>query len=275
MSAEQQLLDALKQYEEGVYTSVKTTIATGQMDQISAMITQEVSSKIPGAGQAIQAADGIVQQIAANSNGPFAGLVRSGNNLTNFGLVGFLVGVFSGRTFNTDQYWGAVYYQRYVLGKSVNNENQIADKDVAPALKWFEDKLGVFISGREHLEALQKSAQDYINYYGVNNYTTIDTTRVNNAVAVMKTYMPLPGFSQPPGIWAGTVGVYDAALVGLVTGSTAYQSALNGAKQTYTQTDNLPAGTVIGGIPDLSQLRANPVYVGAGILLLILILLLL
>src|ERR1700761_4890028 len=111
---------------------------------------------------------------------------------------------------------------------------------VLEAMKWFEDKLGVFISGREHLEALQKSAQTYMNYYGVNNYTTTDPTRVANAVAVMQRYMPQSGFDQSPGAWANTVGVFDSALVNLVVGSQAYQSALANAKQTYQQTDLLP-----------------------------------
>lgn len=269
MDNEQVLLDALKQYEDGLYVAIQQTLSSGKMDPLSAGVAQEVSSNVPGASQLAAAAGQVIKTIANIAGaGPYSAVSRVGTDISQLNLGKLYKDVFSGRTFNTDNYWGAAYYYRYVAGQSVNNQNQVSDAQVLTGLKWFEDKLGVFVSGREHLLALQQGAQQYIKYYGVNSYTTTDPARVANAVRVMQTYMPNPDLNGTPGSWANAIGVYDAALAGMVAGSPAWQAALNGLKQNYEATDQIPS-TEPGAGFDLSL--SNPyVKYGAFVILVIL-----
>lgn len=248
MSAESDILAALAQYNQGVITSISTSITTNKLDQVSATVLSKVASFIPFATQAVQIAAGVLKEINnIAGGGPYSEVARIGTDLSQFNIIGIYNDLLNGRTFNTDQYWGAVYYWRYVKGQNWNNQNQVSDQNVIEALMWFEMKLGVFISGREHLEALQQGATQYMNLFSVNSDTTIDPTKVNNAVYTMQKYMNIAGFNGAPGAWANTVvGVYDIELVNMVQGSPAYTAALAADQQTYTATDLLPEQTTPG-----------------------------
>lgn len=243
-----QLQDALKQYELGINTSVYTSQQTGKMDQLAASVASEITTSIPGGADTVKAANGILQTLNSTfGGGPYSTVSRIGNDLASFNLGALWKDLGGTRTFNMDQYWGAVYYYRYVVGQNVSNQNQISDNMIVPALKWFIDKLGIYISGNEHIVYLNQSVDRYLSLAGVNTYTTTDRTRVQNAYNVLKTYWPYietnpvaNSYPGPPGAWANTVGVYDTALINLVKGSPAYQAALNAAKQGYTTTDILP-----------------------------------
>lgn len=215
---------------------------------MSATVISKVASFIPFATQAIQIAAGVLKELNnIAGGGPYSEVARIGTDLSNFNIIGIYNDLLNGRTFNTDQYFGAVYYWRYVKGQNWNNQNQVSDQNVIEALMWFEMKLGVFISGREHLEALQQGAQQYIDLFKVNSDTTIDPVKVNNAVYTMQRYMNIVGFGGAPGAWANSVvGVYDIELVNMVQGSPAYAAALSADQQTYTATDLLPEQTTPG-----------------------------
>jgi hypothetical protein len=249
MSAESTILSDLKQYELGVVDSATTTLQLGTLDSVTATIISQCVMFVPFVAQAIQIAGAVLKELnSVVGGGPYSELARVGNDVSSFNIVGLYNDLLNGRTFNTDQYWGAVYYYRYVVGSNVNNQNQVSDQQVLIALEWFIMKLGVFISGREHLEALQVSAEEYMNLYSVNSDTTTDNQRVANAVYVMQKYMPTPGFSQAQGIWANTVGVFDPALVDMLQNSAAYNAALANAETTYQATDLLP-GQSTPGLP--------------------------
>src|SRR5208282_3842369 len=118
--------------------------------------------------------------------------------------------IFNGRTFESDQYRAAQFFQWYVqANRGMNALNKIPDSDVFPALKYFMDRLGIFISGAEHLEAIATSPQDYMDLYSVNNYTTTDVNRVNAAFNVASKYFV---FNNQLGGWQNTPGVYDEQL---------------------------------------------------------------
>ncbi len=204
-------------------------------------------------------------------------------DISNLDIAGMISDIFNGRTYNTDQYWAAVYYQYYVLGNQVTDINHVSDSDILPALKWFIDRAGVFISGREHIIALTQSPAAYENYHKVNADTTTDMTLVNAASIVAKKYWISPGtFSaELKGAWAGTIGVYDQALVNLAAsyGETPEQyTAQTGTADQVAQqyTDNataadsssvlnfLTAQSILPGVP-------NALIFGAGIGLIFLV----
>lgn len=200
-SAEQSILDQLLAYSQGVVNSVTTTQRTNTLDQITTTIVKEAATAIPGVGPAL-------------ANIPGAS-----------GAVGYLVHLLSGRTYESDQYWGAAFYYFYVKGQQVTSAGQVSDDMVAPALQWFIDRTGVFISGREHIMALIRGPQAYISYYGVNHYTTTDMSLVNKACAVAQMYWKLPTVSPPEnygvfdaslrGSWSMTIGVFDNQLAAI------------------------------------------------------------
>lgn len=246
----QALLDALKQYELGLVSSISTTVKTGLMDQLSATVGKMVSSYIPGAAACVAVAAGVLKELGTLAGGgPYSTISRVGNDVSKMDIYAIYKDLFTGRTYGEDTYWGAVYYYRYVMSQNVNNQNQMSDQSLVPAMQWLMNKLGVFISGNEHLVYLNESVDKYISLHGVNSYTTTDRTRVQNAYNVMKSWMPYieanptaNTYPGPPGAWANAVGVYDNILVGLVNGSSAYQAALQNAKQGYIATDVLPGG---------------------------------
>lgn len=225
--AEQGLLDSLKAYEMQLPVSLANYQKTGVADSVVSDIINDASSLIPGGAAAAK-------------------------------LISSAIAIIKGRTFESDNYAGAMFYIYFVAGNaSVNSTSQVADADVQPALQWFIRKLGVFVSGREHLLALQQSAQAYMSYYNVNNYTTQDLVRVNLAVQVMKTYMPNATIGQVlPGSWAPTVGVYDnAALAAMETARIHDPNALTDTTGQVT-TGLSSLSSQVGGIPMLYILLA-------------------
>jgi hypothetical protein len=214
MSAQSDLYANLKAYQEGLASSIALA-KTGTFNDLSLAAAQVASKTVPGASQAIALANGLKSGVASvlGQGSTLARVVSaglSGNALLT--LPNVLKAAFGGRTYQSDQYWGAVLYRFYVKGEAnITNQNQIADSDVIEALRWFINKTGVYISGREHLYALRKGRQAYMAYYGVNKNTTMDPVLVDNAVAVVQQYMGSD--NGMAGSWANTVGVYDNALV--------------------------------------------------------------
>lgn len=214
-SAEGDLLTQIKQYADGVNSAMQVTTANQIFNSISAGVLQSAGKDIPGVAQAVQ----IVQaggKVISNAFGPGSLAAQLYNDLGQNILtmpVALVNTLFNGRTYNTDQYWMAQYHQYYVLGNAkATGINQVSDAMVIPAAKWFIDRLNVFVSGREHIIALTQSAAAYTKYYAVNADTTTDMNRVIPAVRVAQTYF---NFNGGPGSWAGTVGVFDPALVAL------------------------------------------------------------
>lgn len=213
-SAENNLMNSIKQYSDGVDNAMSVAVGSQTLNSICLGVMAGVGAVFPVVG-AIFALVKVGSAVVNNAWGPGSKAGMLMNDATNpftapYTLIATL---FNGRTYNTDQYWAAQYYQYYVQGKSnVTTEQKVADGDVTPALKWFIDRLGVFISGREHLIALTKSPQDYMNYFKVNPDTTTDIDRVTRASNVAKQYFD---FNGAAGSWAGTIGVYDETLVAI------------------------------------------------------------
>lgn len=212
---EQSLLDQLNDYTLGIQQAVQVSTGNATLNTISAGIVATASVIVPGVG----AIEGILQgasQELDNAFGPGSFAARlltdiSSNILTApYTVVKTLLNP-GARTFESDQYEAAWYYYYYVKGisKYYNSPAQVADSQVPEALKWFIDRLGVFISGREHIIALTQGAQQYISYRSVNAYTTSDLNAVGKAVAVAQMYF---NFNAPAGGWANTIGVYDEQL---------------------------------------------------------------
>ena len=264
-AATQNLLDGLKAYTDGLIPAIQSTQQTGKLNQVSALIASTISKQVPGAAQA-QSIANTVLGLVGSATGPYSTLSRIAKDALTGGPVIGMINVIkdlNGRTFQSDQYKAAMYWRYLVLGDSkCTSTNMVADGDVANALQFFINKTGVFISGSEHLEALQSSVQDYLNLSKVNAYTTTDTTRVSNAVAVMKRYMPDANiYVQPAGIWANAVGVFDNLLAGLVVNSPAYNTALQQAKQTYAATDQVPVGVMGIGVSNNELLLIGAVII--------------
>lgn len=215
-SAEDDLLGQIKAYSDGIVSSMQQSQQSGTLNTINAGMLSGISTAIPGASAAIA----LVKNGAAlisNAFGPGSLAARLASQLATNPLmfpINAIKQIFNGRTYNSDQYAGAQMYQYNVLGNPNMDTNKIADSDVIPALKWFIDRLGVFISGRQHINALIQSPQAYIALHGVNPDTDTDMAKVGPASAVAKQYFYQTG-SQPPGLWANTVGVFDPTLIAL------------------------------------------------------------
>jgi hypothetical protein len=215
-SAESSLLSQLDEYTEGMTDAVSLSQGTGVINTISALVILSANAIVPGISLAVAA----VQALAGSLSKDFppgslsARLLADVSNNILTAPVTMIESILDGRTFESDQYWGATYYYYYVLGQSkyLNNPNQVSDTDVPVALKWFIDRLGVFISGREHIEALVKGSSAYLALYKVNGDTTTSPSQVNAAVAVAQEYF---NFNGGAGSWADTIGVYDVALVNI------------------------------------------------------------
>lgn len=215
-SAEQNLLDQLNEYTQGLLQAVQVSQSSGTINTITEGIVQTASSFIPGVGIAL----GILKAIGTEVGNIFgvgstaARLVADVTNNLLMAPVALVETLLSpgSRTFESDQYYGAAYYYYYVAGQSKykNAPSQVADSQVPVALKWFIDRLGVFISGREHIEALVQGPSQYMALHSVNAYTTTDPVAVANAVAVAQQYF---NFNGAAGSWASTVGVYDVQLI--------------------------------------------------------------
>lgn len=257
-AATQNLLDGLKAYTDGLIPAMQQSQQTGTLNQVTALVASTISKQVPGAAQ-VQSVANSVLGLVGSATGPYSTLSRIAKDALTGGPVVGMINVIkdlNGRTFQSDQYLAGMYWRFLVLGDTkAKSTSYVADGDVANALQWFINKTGVFISGSEHIEALQAGVQNYINLHSVNAYTTTDVTRVTNAVAVMKNYMPDANiFVVPAGSWANAVGVFDNLLAGLVVNSPAYNAALQQAKQTYEATDQVPIGIMGVGITGNSLL---------------------
>src|SRR6202522_1238150 len=213
-NAENTLLAAVKEYSDGLDNAITVSRSTGLINVITQGVLMTASLLIPGIGAALA----VLKLVGAAANSVFGVGSKAAiliNDFTSNPLtapVTIVESLFNGRTYNTDQYYAAMYYQFYVLGKNVTNINQIADSDVMPALKYFIDRSNVFISGQEHLRALGQNAQTYTALFGVNGDTTTDMSRVNPAVAMAQQYWIFNGVR---GSWANTVGVFDPELIAI------------------------------------------------------------
>jgi hypothetical protein len=214
---EQSLLTSLNEYLLGMTNAVSVSLGSGTFNTISEGVIMGASLAVPG----LTAALGVLKLAGTVVNNQFgpgslaAKLLADINNNLLTAPVTIVKTLLNpgARTFESDQYEGARFYYYFVLGNTkYQNPNNVADTDVPPALKWFEDRLGVYISGNEHIRALAQSAQAYIALAAVNSYTTTNLNQVNLAVQVAQTYF---NFNGAPGSWANTVGVFDPALVAL------------------------------------------------------------
>lgn len=216
-SQEQSLLDEVNEYTLGLQNAMTYTQSSGTFNTITQGVLQTAATFFPPAALAFKAL-GLLSTAAGNIFGPGSLAARlltdiSTNILT--APVTIVESILNGRTFNSDQYEGARYYYYYVVGnKSYTSASKVSDAQVLPALKWFIDRLGVFISGREHIIALTQGPAQYTSYYGVNSDTTTDPSKVGAAVKVAQTFFD---FNGAPGSWAGTIGVYDPALIALAS----------------------------------------------------------
>jgi hypothetical protein len=256
-NAENDLLAAIKQYSDGLDNAITVSQKTGTINTITQGVLLTASLIIPGVGAALAALKlvGALADDLLPVGSKAAILINdfTSNPLT--APVTIVESLFNGRTYNTDQYYGAMYYQFYVLGKNTTNINQVADKDVMPAMKWFIDRANVFISGQEHIRALGKSATAYTAYFGVNGDTTTDMGRVNPAVAMAQQYWIFNGVK---GSWANTVGVFDPALVAIAT-------SLNESPEEVSNQVETGQITLPGTGFNLQSIFANPLtWVVAG-----------
>jgi hypothetical protein len=214
-SGEKALLNSVDEYVEGVNNGIQVAQASGTLNAICGIVLATASLEIPIIG-AIWAAVKLLSAGVTSVFGPgseaaiLIGDVAS-NPLLAPGLI--LNSILDGRTYQSDQYRAAQFYQWYVLSNTKDNDlAKTPDSDVIPALKWFCDRLGVFISGAEHIIALTQSPGAYMALYGVNNLTTMDENRVNAAYNVASQYFV---FNNQAGAWANTLGVYDALIAAI------------------------------------------------------------
>jgi len=202
-AAEQQLLDGLKRYELALGVSVQQAAKTGRNDAITQQIINDKTPSIEG---------GMVKVGTSVVQGNFSQAAAS--------LIGVAIqGISGSQLYQSDNYKGAAMAFYYILGSGDNY--LIGDSDVPRGLQLWEEKLGVFISGSEHVMALTKSADAYMNYFSVNGYTTMDRVRVQLAVNVMSEYAGriAPHSTLNRGCCADMVGVYDNAVTAAIVQS--------------------------------------------------------
>jgi hypothetical protein len=209
----------LKNYEQNLQTGVLS--ATSQKGAIITPIVDAV----------LVAADIVVPGIAA--------LVPA---------VGPVVNSLEGRNYNKDQYTGASDYYFYVQGQDLGDSTNVKDAQVPPALQWYETKLGVYVSGRAHVNALRQSPEAYLALYAVNPYTTQDRIRVQLASQVVQQQMPN---NLVKGGWANVVGVYDNAVTAAIVNARRVdptaQVDLTGSVQVAPVSSSIPQWLLLGG----------------------------
>jgi len=277
-TAENSLLADVASYAQGLSGAMSQTLTTSQFNIITEAVLTGIATAAFGPVALVALAALKAGAVALDKQfGVGAASSRILTDLSNLNIAGMINDIFNGRTYQTDQYWAGVYYQFYVLGNNITSIDFISDSMVLPALKWFIDRAGVFISGREHIIGLTTSAAAYAQYYSVNGDTTTDMTLVNAASLMAKRNWPNPGnFSASMlGAWKNTIGVYDQALVNLAAsqGQTPEQyvattgtADANAAAYTATATESpvlafLQGQTIISGLPNWLILAG-----GAGII---------
>jgi hypothetical protein len=239
-SAEQSLLDSLNEYTEGGANAVQYAQSSQTVNTICLVIIAGASYFFPiiAAVFAVIKLGAIVVSDEFGPNSEAAILIGdiAKNPLLAPGLV--LESLINGKTFESDQYRAAQFYQFYVLGNSkINALNKVSDSMVAPALQWFIDRTGVFISGAEHIIGLMTSPGAYEQYVSVNAYTTTDANRINAASNVAMMYW---SFSGVAGSWANTLGVYDTTIANIAIAQNETVEAA-AAQASYTNVYSAPA----------------------------------
>lgn len=284
-SSENNLLTQLSDYADGLVEAVNLSTATNTINTITqGVVTGILNVLVPGLSVALLA----LKQLQVPINNAFgvgSAAARVYSDITSLNVIGLFNDVFNGRTYDMDQYWGAAFYYYMVSGQNITNQDQVTDAQVGPALKWFIDRTGVFISGREHIMALISGASTYIALAKVNSDTTTDPQRVAAAVRVAQAYWPVVGSPSPSyqnfdpslkGVWAQTVGVFDTGLTAIAAsyGETAETyAAQTGDQYAINENAGLPATTPAGVaqfldgqlIPGIS----NAYLLGAGFAMLI------
>lgn len=262
-SAESDLLSNLKEYSDGVAQAVQQAVQTSSFNSITESVLKTASTAIPGATVAL-ALLGKGAVLLDNAFGVGSTAARLVTDLSNLNVIGIWNDIFNGRTYETDNYWGAVYYQNKVLGRNTTDQTQVADSDVAAGLKWFIDRLGIFISGREHILAICKSPADYLSLAKVNGDTTTDPARVAAAYIVASTYFVNPDSLDVSGrgTWANTVGVYDQQLIqlanqyGVTPETIAAETGYQYATQDVAAYEQQQSGSIIPGVNNWLLLAA-------------------
>jgi hypothetical protein len=257
-SAEGDLLNQLLEYQQGLVQAMQLSHQTSTLNSISAGVLMGITTAlIPGLTAALQVLK-LGQAPLNNAFGVGSVAARVYGDLTSFNVVGLFNDIFNGRTYNTDQYWGAAFYYYFVQGQSVNNQNEVSDQQVLPALKWFIDRLGVFISGREHIMALIQGPDAYLALASVNTDTTTNRAQVQAASQVAQQYFRINGAPSPNygnfdptlrGAWKNTVGVFDTGIIQIanqygVTPET--YAAQTGDQYAINETQGLPATAPAG-----------------------------
>ena len=209
-SAETDLFQAMKAYENGLAASVQALQQTGKINEgVDAILKAAAASTVPGAAQAMAIANAIDVGIS-QTFGPGSTISRVSDALLKSNVLTAPINVvkaaFSGRTFNTQTYMLASDYYYHVLGIDKGASTNISDADVVPAMQWFITKLGVFMPGRNWLGALRNSVDEYLSLAAANPYGTQDRVRLEYARQVILNYFPNV---LVPKNWANAVGVYD------------------------------------------------------------------
>jgi hypothetical protein len=254
-SSESALLTQLSDYANGLVEAVNLSTATNTINTITeGVVTGILNVLVPGLSIALYA----LKQLQVPLNNAFGvGSVaaRVYSDITSLNVIGLFNDVFNGRTYDMDQYWGAAFYYYMVSGQNITNQDQVTDAQVGPALKWFIDRTGVFISGREHIMALIQGSSAYLALASVNSDTTTDPARVQAAVKVAQSYWKIIGSPSPSydnfdpslkGLWAQTIGVFDTGLTAIAAsyGETAETYAANtGDQYAINENAGLPATT--------------------------------
>jgi hypothetical protein len=263
-SAEQTLLDSINEYTEGLASGIQYAQTNGTLNTICLLIIATASIAFP----LIAAAFAIIKlasTVVSNEFGPNSEAALLLNDVASNPLtapVTIVETLINGKTYQSDQYRAAQFHQFYVLGNAnVNALNKVADSMVAPALKYFIDRTGVFVSGAEHIEGLIISSAEYMSYYGVNSYTTMDTNRVNAASNVAKQYWSFNGVA---GSWANTLGVYDN-LVATIAQQQNETLEAAAAQQNYQDVYSAAATTGPNTVQELTTSPTVPLLILAAI----------
>jgi hypothetical protein len=214
-AAENSLMQDFAEYAAGITNGIQVAQGSQVLNSICMAVLATASIAIPVIAAAI-AIIKVAAVVVSDEFGPGSEAALLLNDWATNPLtapVTMVETLLNGRTYNSDQYRAAQFYQFYVLGNTKANAlNKISDAMVPPAMAWFMDRTGVFISGAEHILGLASSAADYMQYYGVNADTTMDVNRVNAAANVAQQFFVL---NNVPGSWANCQGVYDAWVANL------------------------------------------------------------
>lgn len=278
------LLSQLSLYQQGLIQAVQLSSSTSTLNSITKGVVLGITSVlVPGLAVALKVLS-LAQAPLNNAFGVGSVAARVYSDITSFNVVGLVGDIFNGRTYNTDQYWGAAFYYFYVMGdKTVNNQDRVTDAMVLPALKWFEDRTGCFVSGRQHIMALIAGVTEYTAYAKVNGDTTTNVSVVQAGVQVAKQYWPITGTPNENyatfdlsllGAWANTVGVFDTGLTQIAAsyGETAQTyAAQTGDQYAINEDAGLPATDSAAESTIVTFLHNPLVWAGAAAAVLLII----